>query len=92
MGFKASLIVLICVFDRNCLGFFSIETPTPRCQSQGYKGESIVINDNDKIQVDEPSNNQVTKVVRLVDVVDTIQENMEVDMVTSAVVDPRWSK
>ena len=42
--------------------------------------------------MDRPSSKQVTEVVMLVDDVDTIQENMEVDIVTSAVVGPRWNK
>jgi hypothetical protein len=66
-------------------------TPCRRARRR-HTGESRVYNDNVNIQVDEPSNNQVTEVVMLVEEVDTIQENMEVDIVTSAVVGPRWNK
>ena len=48
-------------------------------------GESNNINDCDKIQVDEPSNNQVTNVVKPMHNVATILENMEVDKVRNAV-------
>ena len=71
-------------------GFVPTRTSSiPWRRARRRQGEGSVYNDNVKIQVDEPSNNQVTEVVMLVDEVDTIQENMEVEIETSSVVGPR---